>query len=77
MARMSSNAERLGRNYGDSSQLTNWILNSGVTCHMTPHISDFITGSLVETDKYIEVSDGRFGTEKQIGEVKIKICDNY
>ena len=67
MTRMSSNAEIPRRDIGDSSQLTNWILFSGVTCHMTPNISDFILGSLVETDKYIEVSDGNFVTAKKKG----------
>ena len=33
MARMSSNDERSSEKYGDSSQLTNWILDSGATCH--------------------------------------------
>ena len=36
MARMSSNAERPRRYFGDSSQLTNWIVDSGETCHITP-----------------------------------------
>ena len=36
MARMSSNNERSSEKYGNSSQLTNWILDSGATCHMTP-----------------------------------------
>ena len=31
MAQMSSNDERSSENYGDSSQLTNWILDSGET----------------------------------------------
>ena len=55
---MSSNKESHRRYFGDSSQPTNWILESGATCHMTPTISDFIPGSLVEKDKYIEVADG-------------------
>ena len=42
MARMSSNDKRKSENYGDSSQLTNWILDSGATCHMTPEVLDFI-----------------------------------
>ena len=41
MARMSSNDERKSEKYGDSSQLTNSILDSGSTCHMTPEVSDF------------------------------------
>ena len=51
MARMSTNTEIPRRYYGDSSQLTNWILDSDTTYHMTPDISDFIPGSLVETYK--------------------------
>ena len=69
MALMSSNSEGPIRNYGDSSQLTNWILDLGATCHMTSEISDFIPGSLVEEDKYIEVADGNLVTAKQTGEV--------
>ena len=46
MARMSSDEERKSEKYGDSSQLTNWILDSGATCHMTPEVLDFIQGSL-------------------------------
>ena len=65
MSLMSSNVEIPRRNYGYRSQLTNWILDSGVTCHMTLEISYFIPVSLVETDKYIEVADGNFITAKQ------------
>ena len=36
MSQMSSNDERSSDSYGDSSQLTNWILGSGATCHMAP-----------------------------------------
>ena len=57
-------------------QLTNWILDSGTTYHMTPYIYDFIPGLLVETNKYIEVSDGNLITAKQTGEAQIKTCDN-
>ena len=35
LARMSGNDECTSGIYGDSSQLTNWILDSGETCHMT------------------------------------------
>ena len=64
MARMSNNDERKSEKYGDSSQLTNWILDSGATCHMTPEVSDFIPGSLEDTDKYIEVADRHHVTAK-------------
>ena len=51
MAQMSSNDERKSVKYGDSSQLTNWILYLGATCHMTLEVTDFITGSLEYTGK--------------------------
>ena len=57
MARMSSDDEHKSVKYGDSSQLTNCILDSGATCHMTPEVSDCIPGTLEDTDKYIEVAD--------------------
>ena len=65
MAHISYNVESTRINYGDSLQLTNWILDSGATCHMTLYISDFILGLLLEIDEYIEVADGFFFTEKQ------------
>ena len=44
--------------------------------HMTPEVSDFIPGSLEDTDKYIEVENGHHVTAKQIGQVQIKMCDD-
>ena len=76
MACMYSNAESLRRYFGDSLQLTNWILDSGATFYRTPEISYFIPGSLVETDKYIEVADVNLVTAKQTGEIQMKICDD-
>ena len=76
MAQMSSDDERKSVKYGDSSQLTNWILYLGATCHMTPEVSYFIPGSLEDTDKYIEVADGHHVTEKQKGQVQIQMCEN-
>ena len=42
MARMSNDDKRENKDYGDSSQLNNWILDSGATCHMTTKVTDFI-----------------------------------
>ena len=44
IARMSNNEKFPSGNFGDSSQLNSWILDSGATCHMTPEVSDFIPG---------------------------------
>ena len=39
MARMSDNENVSTRYFGDSSQLTNWVLDYGATCHMKPQVS--------------------------------------
>ena len=65
MAQISSDDERKSVKYGDSLQLTNCILDSGATCHMTPEVLNFITGSLEDTDKYIEVADGHHFVAKK------------
>ena len=73
---MSSNDKRSIEKYGDSSQLTHWILDLGATCQMTPEVMDFIPGSLEDTDKYIEFADGHHVTAKQKVQARIKMCDN-
>ena len=73
MARMSNDDKHENKDYGDSSQLTNWILDSGATCHMTPEVTDFIPGSLENTDKFIEVADRHHVTAKQKGSVRIQM----
>ena len=73
---MSRDDEHKSVKYGDSSQLTNWILDSGATCHMTSEVSDFIPGTLEDTDKYIEVADRHHVTAKQKGQVRIQMCDD-
>ena len=73
---MYSDDERKSVEYGDNSQLTNWILYSGATCHMTPEVTDFIPGSLEDTNKYIEVADGHHVIAKQKGSVRIQMCNN-
>ena len=45
-ATATGNYECTSEHFGDSLQLTNWILDSGATCHMTPEVSDFTPGSL-------------------------------
>ena len=76
MARMSNDGVSKSKDYGDSSQLTNWILDSGATFHMTPEVTDFIPGLLEDTDKYIEVADGHHVTAKQKGSVRIQMFDD-
>ena len=43
---------------------------------MIPEVSDFISGSLEDKDKYIEVADGHHVTAKQKSQVQIKMCDD-
>ena len=74
MAEISGNGEIPIRDFCDSSQLTNWILDSGATCHMTPQVSYFIPGSLEDTDIYIEVADEHRIKAKQKGKFQTKMC---
>ena len=64
------------KDYGDSSQLTNWVLDSGAMFHMTPEVTDFIPGSLEDTDKFIEVADGHHATAIKKGSVRIQMNDD-
>ena len=76
MSRMSSDDGCKSVKYGDSSQLTNWILDSGATCHMTPEVLDFIPGSLKDTDTYITIAYGHHVTSKEKVQVRIQMCDD-
>ena len=64
------NEESSIRDFGDSLQLTNWILDSGATCHMKPQFSYLFSGSLEDTDKYIKLENGKYVMAKQ--KVKLK-----
>ena len=76
MSRMSNNDKCPSGNFCESLQLTSWILDSGATCHMTPGFSDFIPGSLEDTDKNIKVSNRHHITAKQKGQVRTKMCND-
>ena len=76
MAYMSDNDKFPSRNFGDSYQFTNWILDSGSTCYMTTQVSGFIPGLLDNIDKHIEVTDGHHIMAEQKCQVRIKMCDN-
>ena len=76
MAQISNDDVRENKYYGNSSQLTNWILDSGATCHMTPEVTDFIPGSLEDTYKFIEVADGHHVTVKQKLSVRIQMFND-
>ena len=71
---MYTNTENPGRYFGDNLKLTNWILDSGSNFHTKLEILSFITVSILETDRDIEVRDGNFVTKK--GEVRRKMCDD-
>ena len=76
MAHMSGNDESFSINYGDSFILTNWILYLVATFHMTPQDSDFLTGSLEDKDKYIEIADGGQVMVKQKVQFRKTMRDN-
>ena len=53
MAQFSANDKISRKYFGDSSQLTNWILVSVATCNMTIRVPNFIPGFLEDMDKYM------------------------
>ena len=65
MERMSSDDEHKNVKYGDSLQLTNWILDSGATCHMTPEVSDSILGSLEDTENTLKLRTDIMSRQKK------------
>ena len=65
MARMYGNNKCTSVNFGNSSQLTYWILDYGSTNHMTSGVSGFIPGQLKDADKRIGVADRHQVTAKQ------------
>ena len=69
MACMPGNYECPNENFGESLELTNWILYSGAKCHIMSEVSDFISGSLEDIDRHIQVTDRHHFTAKQKGQV--------
>ena len=65
MACMSGNNQCPSGNFGDSSQLTNLILDTRATCLITPEVQSFIQGLLEDTDKNIEVTNRHNVTSKE------------
>ena len=76
MVKISLNKESLKRDFGDSPQLTKWVLDSGEACHMTPEVSNFVPVLLIETVIYIKVVDENYITAKKTGRVQINIHDD-
>ena len=64
MARIYGNDKCTSGNFGDSSQLTNWILYSVETCHMTTESLGWIPVLLEDRDKHIKVVYGYHFMEK-------------
>ena len=65
MARMSSNAEITRRDFGDRLQLTNWVLDSGATCHMTSEMSYFYRAHGWKRINRLKLHIGNFIIAKQ------------
>ena len=55
-----------------SCDLENWVMDSGCTSHMTPHLSDFEPDSFIEVTKVIEVADGHELECKRSGTVMMR-----
>ena len=69
---MYDNDESSSRDFGYSSQFNNWVLDAVEMFHIIPQVSSFISCSLEDTDKYIEVDDGHHIMAKQSKKEKFK-----
>ena len=70
MERIFSNKEIPRRDFGDSSQLTNCILDSGETCHMTLDISYFNWAHLWKRIDTLKFQMGNQSQRKKQGKSK-------
>ena len=52
-------------------------MDSETTSHMTQEVSDFIPGSLKDTDKHIDVTNRHHMTAKKKGQVQTKMLDDH
>ena len=76
MARMYGNDEFLSEHFGDSSQLTNSILDYGETCHMTPEFSDLLQVHYKIRINILKLRTDITSQRRKKGQVRIKICDD-
>ena len=58
------------------NDLYNWVMDSGCTCHMTPHRSDFIKGSEIQVDRVIEVADGFTVPATVSGSIRLHVTND-
>ena len=73
MALMPGNDKSPSRYFGDSYQMTNWMLYLIATCFLTQHVLGFIPGLLKYRDTHNENGDGHPATANQKGQVQIKM----
>ena len=76
MAQMYFINKMSSKKFGDNSQNTNSILESGASCHMKPQVQNFIPGLLEDANNYIEVADEHHIMAQQKGKVQINMFDD-
>ena len=52
------------------NDLSNWIMDSSCTCHMSPFRSDFVSTSFIYDKRTVEVADGSTVPAEQSGTVR-------
>ena len=76
MAHISGNEKISSTYFYDSFLSANCIYDSGGTYHITSQFSNIISGSLEDTNRYIEVTDRYHRMMNQKGRFQIKMCNN-
>ena len=56
--------------------MNNRLLDYGATAHMTPHVTDFLPDSLIDTNKIVEIADGSEASCTLHGSVLLNMLDD-
>ena len=56
--------------------MSNWLIDSGASAHMTHFITDLIPETIYEIDKIVEVADGTETHSKRAGTTIINMLDD-
>ena len=71
------NAGRSNRTFSEeipmSCDLSNWVMDSECTCHMSPYRSDFEPDSLISENRIVEIADGNTVPANLSGTINMQV----
>ena len=55
------------------NDLSNWVMDGGCKCHMTPILSDFLPNTFVHENKLVEVADNSSIPAESSGNIHLHV----